>query len=249
MTIISFEHKFVFIKTRKIAGTSIEVVLRKFLGEDDIASAITPRDESYAMVNDCNPRNYAENKADEDQFAKLVAAEEFEQAMTHLQNIKLSFVSHMAAFTVKRKLERKNYRWEDFFVFTVERHPYSWMLSNCLYDNKVYNQGKERIYGIADIDRRAKYLMNDEKFKATINYELYTHNEKLLVDRILRYENLPEEFDSVLKELGLDHEQLEFPDLKNNARHLDADILLNENIKNDIYEQFQQTFELMEYRR
>lgn len=43
--IISHEHKFIFVKTRKRAGTSIEIALSKFCGPDDVICPITESDE------------------------------------------------------------------------------------------------------------------------------------------------------------------------------------------------------------
>ena len=49
--IISYKHKFIFIKTRKTAGSTIELILRKQLGPDDIATKLG--DEKCPCVN-CN---------------------------------------------------------------------------------------------------------------------------------------------------------------------------------------------------
>ena len=50
--IISHKHKFIFIKTRKTAGTSIELFLSRFCGPEDI---ITP------FQSPENERNYSKN--------------------------------------------------------------------------------------------------------------------------------------------------------------------------------------------
>ena len=45
--IVSHKYKFIFIKTRKTAGTSIEYNLSKYLGKEDI---ITPSSEAYYLA-------------------------------------------------------------------------------------------------------------------------------------------------------------------------------------------------------
>ena len=43
--IISKRNKFVFVKGRKVASTSAEILLSKYCGVDDIITPITPFDE------------------------------------------------------------------------------------------------------------------------------------------------------------------------------------------------------------
>ncbi len=45
--IVSHKHKFIFIKTRKTAGTSVEIALSKICGKNDILTPISPKDEIY----------------------------------------------------------------------------------------------------------------------------------------------------------------------------------------------------------
>lgn len=49
--IISHEHRFIFVKTRKTAGTSIEVFLSKYCGQLDIVTPIIPRVEGHVPRN------------------------------------------------------------------------------------------------------------------------------------------------------------------------------------------------------
>ena len=42
--IASHQHRFIFLKTRKTAGTSVEIALSKVCGPDDIITEISPED-------------------------------------------------------------------------------------------------------------------------------------------------------------------------------------------------------------
>ena len=53
--IISHKYKYVFIKTRKTAGTSIQASLRRYCGDHDIASTLSPIPNDYIPLNH-NPK-------------------------------------------------------------------------------------------------------------------------------------------------------------------------------------------------
>ena len=48
--IVSHKHKFIFVKTVKTAGTSVEIALSRFCGENDIITPIHPPDEELRAV-------------------------------------------------------------------------------------------------------------------------------------------------------------------------------------------------------
>lgn len=59
--IISHKHKFIFVKTRKTAGTSVEIALSRHLGPDDIITPISPDDEKLRAERcDLGPQHYLE---------------------------------------------------------------------------------------------------------------------------------------------------------------------------------------------
>ncbi len=60
--IVSHKHQFVFLKTRKSAGTSAEIALSKHCGPDDIITPLSPEDEAmrrdlgYRGAQNCDGR-------------------------------------------------------------------------------------------------------------------------------------------------------------------------------------------------
>ncbi len=50
--LISYDHRFIFVKTRKAAGTSVEIELAKVMGERDVVTPILPVHAGH------RPRNF-----------------------------------------------------------------------------------------------------------------------------------------------------------------------------------------------
>ena len=65
--IASHAHRFVFVKTRKTAGTSLEIALSRHCGPADIVTRISPKDEELRTASggvgpqndDTDPSSYA----------------------------------------------------------------------------------------------------------------------------------------------------------------------------------------------
>jgi hypothetical protein len=96
--IVSHRHKFIFIKTHKVAGTSIEIALTRFAGEDGIVTPFM-------------------SKADEEERLKagFGGARNYVTQNAHFKN-------HMAAAKVRKLLGLAIF--DDYFKFSVERNSY-----------------------------------------------------------------------------------------------------------------------------
>lgn len=103
--IASRAHRFVFIKTRKTAGTSIEIALSRHCGPDDLVTRISADDEELrAAAGGVGPQN---DDTDPSSYA------------------------HMGARRVIEVIGRET--WDDYFTFAVERNPFDVVASSFRY--------------------------------------------------------------------------------------------------------------------
>ena len=247
MCIISFKHRFIFLKTRKVAGTSVEAVLRSFTGPDDIVPCVTPRDEYFSARKGDFSKNYADSNTEEQRYTDLVLAEDFEGAMQYLQSIKPKYVSHMRIGRVEKAITDLGYQLSDFYSFTIERHPYSWMVSSVAYNNARYNSGTLAPMPSNKILNLVKEKAVDPQFLRGINWHMYTQDDQIRVNRVLRYENLQGELLSTLAEIGIDISTIELPEMKTNVRHIDAADLLDDEAKALVAASFAKVFAALDY--
>lgn len=144
----------------------------------------------------------------------------FDEAMQLARLSKSLYGGHMPASKIKWMLECQGYRWEDFYSFTIERHPYGWLLSVLLYENAAYHAHGACEIDLNHINERAQAFIESEGFKERLNSNLYTEAGRSLVKDVMRYENLQEDLARVLTPLVGAQDLSEFPFLKKNSQHL-----------------------------
>ena len=179
--VLSHTHKFIFIKTAKTAGTSIEVFLAQHCGPDDVVTPVFPPVEGHT------PRNHAAlfNPVPEI-FAGL---NRFGDTASDLLR-RRKFYNHMRAALVRARIPDKI--WRSYFKFCVERNPWDKVLSH-------YHMHRHRAGGALSLD---EYFARG---KFPINYRRYTDHSgrEIIVDRVLRYENLNAELAEVCAQLRI----------------------------------------------
>lgn len=203
--IISHKHKFIFIKTIKVSGTSMEIALSHFLGNKDIITPLNIEDEilRYKLTK-VLPKNYSQNKRHEEEYSnyikelskKTLSKKKLDLLEKEKDNKgfykKVNFYNHISAQKLKKKLPQKI--WKNYFKFTIERHPYDKVISFMYFANrfkKISNLRKE-------IDKTIT-------FKKYLNYTLYLDEKKrMLVDYILNYSSLKKDIKYLEKIIKLD---------------------------------------------
>ncbi|MGV1014644.1 MAG: sulfotransferase family 2 domain-containing protein [Methyloceanibacter sp.] len=183
--IISHEHKFIFLKTKKTAGTAIEAALSELCGPSDV---ITPyREESEAARKGLGPQNYRLKhplKPQRPLWRKLLLRPE------RYYHHSVGFYEHMPAERVRAYVGEEI--WRSYFKFAFDRNPWDRQVSWYFYKTKSkwVRPSFERFMQ----DRRRAYVTN---------YAQYTIDGALAVDFLGRYENVQEELAKALDLAGV----------------------------------------------
>jgi hypothetical protein len=180
--IISHKHKFIFIKTRKTAGTSIEIALSSLCGDKDIITPITPEDELLRFeMTKKTPQNY---------FLDKKFHSRAEWYLGYIGKPRKMFYNHIPALSIKKYVDKNV--WDNYFKFCFERNPYDKVIS-------AYNY----LGGDKEFSNVSNFI--DKGFLNTcIDFEKYTIGGKLVVDKICQFSNIQEDFNEVLKILKID---------------------------------------------
>ena len=131
--IASFAHDFIFVKTRKVGGTSVEIVLSSWCSGRDICTPITPEDEAIRARFGGQPRNFRGAGGG------------------------VAFYNHMPAADICEALPGL---WPRAFKFAVDRHPYEKVLSRAWWNIGRRGGAPEEIGGEVEAAIARKSYLN-----------------------------------------------------------------------------------------
>ena len=198
--IISHRYKFVFIKTNKTAGTSIEIALSQFCGPNDVITPISREDEEIRKeLGYRGPQNYLSPPWDYN--FKDVARLLIKGRRKH------RFYNHISASEVRAHGGQQ--LWDVYFKFCVERNPWDRVIS--LYYHRYRHSSKPRPTICEFIKSNAPLILKRR------GSELYKIDGHIAVDRICRFENLTEELEAIRTQLGIS-QKLNLPRAKSQFR-------------------------------
>lgn len=197
--ILSHRHRFIFIKTAKTAGTSIEIALSRLCGPDDVITPMAAADE--ALRAPVGPRNYI-RAAGPFGWKKIVERHPrlFGKPRVGLDPAH-DFYNHMPARLVRRYVGEEV--WRGYYKFAFERNPW---------DKHVSAYGWRRRDDPNRLSFR-DFVVGREKPRG---WELYTEDDRVVVDFVGRFETLAADLALALRKAGVDA-PLVLPHAKSNA--------------------------------
>ena len=199
--ILCHQYKFIFLKTNKTAGTSVEVALSKFCREGDVVTHLSEEEEAL--------RASAGGLASQRYYAPLSMyhPRDWYNRVVHGQRKRL-YYNHIPASKLKKRLDPAI--WNGYFKFCVARNPWDRVISQYYWRCRDLPEDKRPSIDEFLESTHVRSLMRK-------GYQLYTINGELQVDRICRYERLAEDLEAVRQHLGLP-EPLVLPKTKSTYR-------------------------------
>lgn len=180
--IVSHKHKFIFLKTKKTAGTSIELALSPFCGDSDILAPLARAEESLRTVR--GAQNW-----------KMHGWWESERPIWQRRWLKFNaqdygFYNHMPANEARSLLSGEV--WRTYFKFAFDRNPWDRQVS-------FYHQRHRRRRKPPSFE---EFLYRDKRARLN-NYDIYSLDGQVCLDFLGHYENLDEDLEHVLKRIGI----------------------------------------------
>ena len=184
--ILSHKHRFIYIKTIKTASSSIEAMLSRICGPEDV---ITPTSDHLMTGERRAPQNYRLNHPlvpKRPLIRKLLLRPERYYHPT------IGFYEHIPASRIKAYVGDEI--WNSYYKFTFERNPWDKQVSWYVYKTKSKAHRPSFDSFMANKDRAYVW-----------NYSLYTIDGETAVDFLGRYENLNEDLAHALKTIGIEN--------------------------------------------
>jgi hypothetical protein len=175
--IISHECKFIFLRTKKTASTTVELVLSQLCGADDIITPLSEIDEAE-RADGRGAQNWQLHGLSG--FPRL----QFKRPKDY------GYRKHMPAAMVRARLG--DAVWRSYFKFAFDRNPWDRQVS--LYYFRYRNEQEPPTF--------TTFIHKDPRARVK-NYDIYSIDGDMAVDFVGRFENLEEDIKLALDRVGL----------------------------------------------
>lgn len=211
--IISHRHRFIFVKTAKTAGTSIEILLSELCEE---SAVVTP---FFRPEPDHRPRNH---RGEFHLLPELVLKARIGMAKSAYRQswrqhrARARYHHHMPAWQIRLRDPRE---WQEYRTFCVERDPWDKVLSgwHWMRDSREVDMSLD-----AYLDHLRRHVKGRLPAAGLSPYNLPNYTDpftgEVMVDDILRFDDLEDGLRRLLDEVGLPAGDRPLPRAKDGGR-------------------------------
>ena len=199
--ILSEKLGFVFIKGKRVGGTSVEIALSTICGTRDIITPIAPIDELERMRLGARSQNYAAARANEDAYIQRIQASS-RHALARISVPKERYYNHMP---LQEVIAMYGPSASAFEVVCVERSPFAKILSwaNWLASAETYLSGGKLQTDLNALRSSVDSIFDTGEFAEVKNIGLYRDENGHIAARVLRHENLQADLRTFLNSRGV----------------------------------------------
>jgi hypothetical protein len=184
--ILSHQHKLIFLKPQKVAGTSFEIALSKYMTDGDIVTPISRDDEALRRrLGFTGPQNF--NFA----LVKLVLKDPNGLFKPFGYDLPAKFYNHMPAKLVKWHVPSSV--WRDYRKLSLVRNPWERAISIFFWRNTRKGQKP-------DLASFTRYFQENQRFLVT-NYGHYLVGGECVIDDFIRYEDFEADISKFEREM------------------------------------------------
>ncbi len=145
--------------------------------------------------------------------------------------ISAGFFNHMHGVDIWAKIEPEI--WDNYYKFCIERNPWDKAISWYYWHRQFWERDRTI----------SEFVLNELPLP---DWPMYTSNNRVIVDKILRYENLEDELERLYQHLGF---RMLLPKVKADARppNMNYKTLLGEKERKKIAYEFRHIIKLLSY--
>lgn len=192
--IICHSHRFLFIKTRKTAGSSVEIALSRLCGPGDVVTPLVTHlgeEEARREEGGYGPAGYLKTVPEHrgwKEWWRLVRGQRQRR-----------FHQHSTAAQVRALVPASV--WNGYRKISIERNPWDRAVSRYWWNR--YRWSREGKWDFADMHAFLQYLER-EKPEQLSNWSHYAIDDTVVADTMLFYETLQTDLQRLAAELGVD---------------------------------------------
>ncbi len=180
--IISHKHKFIFIKVRKTASSSLEIALSKICGDDDIISPGDPEEELKRKEIGAKTAQHYKFPISKHKWWQVLGM--------FFGYPRKTWYNHMPAEEIAQNLDPNI--WNSYYKFCFERNPFDKVLSQ--YNARGGNDKYGNVMG---------YIKSGDVARLR-GFDMYTINRNVVVDDIFKFEEMDYAVKTISQKLNLE---------------------------------------------